>query len=233
LAALGVETAIVLGFDAALASTSADAFIHDLLMGQLGVAGAVAGYDFTFGKGRAGSTALLKAAAIPVEIVEPYGGADPVSSTRVRERLMAGAPEDAAMLLGRWWRIAGVVSHGDKRGRTIGFPTANIALGDYQRPRLGVYAVRLLVGGRSFDGVANVGRRPTVDGQDERLEVHVFDFDGDLYDQRVEVELLAFIRPEQKFDGLPALKAQIASDSAAAMKIVRQPAFAAERFSSR
>jgi riboflavin kinase / FMN adenylyltransferase len=228
--ALGVDTAFVLGFDAALASTSADSFIADVLIGQLGVAGAVAGYDFTFGKGRAGNTQLLKSAGLPVDIVEPYGGADPVSSTRVRERLMAGAPDEAAALLGRWWQVAGVVGHGDKRGRTIGFPTANIALGDYQRPRLGVYAVRMHVGGRVLDGVANLGRRPTVGGQDERLEVHLFDFDGDLYDQAVDVDLLAFIRPEQTFDGLPALKAQIARDSAAAMKIVRQPAYAPERF---
>jgi riboflavin kinase/FMN adenylyltransferase len=233
---LGVDLAVVLPFDAALAALAPDAFAANILHERLGLSHAVAGYDFTFGKGRAGSTETLRSLGAQlgfgVTTVEPVGNGMPYSSTAIRQALSDGAPATAAAMLGRWWRIAGTVAHGDKRGRTIGFPTANIALGDYLRPRLGVYAVRMHVPGqpRPFDGVANLGSRPTVDGQETRLEVHLFDVALDLYGQVVEVELLEFIRPEQKFDGLPALKAQIAVDSASALKICRQPAYAASRF---
>ena len=136
-------------------------------------------------------------------------------SSRIRALLQDGDVERAAALLGRPWEIEGVVSHGDKRGRTIGFPTMNVYLGDLVRPALGVYTVRANIEGESdwLRGVANLGRRPTVGGEDERLEVHLFDFDQDVYDKRVRVQLLRFIRPERKFESFDALKAQIAADA--------------------
>lgn len=236
LRAFGVDIAVVLPFDQAFASRSADSFVRDTLTSRLGLRGAVTGFDFTFGKGRTGTTATLRelgaALGLAVETVPPVSVADasPVSSTIIRERLMAGEPMAAAALLGHWWRIAGTVSHGDKRGRTIGFPTANIPLGDYIRPKFGVYAVRMLgVGDAVLEGVANLGNRPTIDGTEARLEVHLFDFDADIYGRTVEIEMVEFIRPEQKFSGLDTLKAQIAVDSATAQKILRQPAFAPGR----
>jgi riboflavin kinase/FMN adenylyltransferase len=140
-----------------------------------------------------------------------------LSSSAVREALVAGRPDRAAAILGRPFSVEGVVQHGDKRGRTIGFPTANIPLGDYVRPAFGVYATRtLLPDGREVAGVANLGRRPTVDGTEERLEVWLFDFAEDLYGLTLETDLIHFIRPERRFDGLDALKAQIAADAAEA-----------------
>jgi riboflavin kinase/FMN adenylyltransferase len=151
------------------------------------------------------------------------------SSTRARAALTEGRPQEAAFVLGRPWEIEGRVEHGDKRGRTIGFPTANIALGDFQRPAAGVYAVRagLDEGAETkwIDGVANYGRRPTFDKTDELLEVHLFDFNGDLYGQHLRVQMIDFIRPERTFDGLDALKAQISADADQARIILAaQPA---------
>ena len=137
------------------------------------------------------------------------------SSSAIRKALQAGDVHRAAELLGRLWEVEGVVAHGDKRGRTIGFPTLNVALGDLVRPALGVYTVQIQFEGedRWYGGVANIGKRPTVDGTDERMEAHVFDFDQDVYGKRVRIRLADFIRPEQKFEGLDALKAQIAADA--------------------
>jgi riboflavin kinase / FMN adenylyltransferase len=233
----GVDTAIVLPFDMALANLTAEAFVETILQDQLGLKGAVTGFDFTFGKGRQGTTerlhALGRTSGMDVETVQPVsaGGALPVSSTSIREKLMAGAPQTAASLLGHWWRLSGTVSHGDKRGRTIGFPTANVPLGDYVRPGFGVYAVRVLgLDGAVLEGVANIGNRPTVGGTEARTEVHLFDFEGDIYGRDIEIEIVEFIRPEQKFSSLETLKAQIAADSATAQKILRQPAFASGRY---
>ena len=142
------------------------------------------------------------------------------SSTRIREALRAGWPSEASELLGHPWEIEGVVEQGDRRGRTIGFPTANVALGEHLRPRFGVYAVRALVGGAWRNGVANLGKRPTVGKLQENFEVHVFDFAGDLYGQTLRVALIDFIRPEMKFAGLDALKTQIAADGQAARNIL-------------
>ena len=142
------------------------------------------------------------------------------SSTRIREALRAGWPSEAAELLGHPWEIEGVVEQGDQRGRTIGFPTANVALGEHLRPRFGVYAVRALVDDKWRDGVANLGRRPTVGKLQENFEVHLFDFAGDLYGQTLRVALVDFIRPEMKFAGLDELKAQIAADGQAAKAIL-------------
>jgi riboflavin kinase / FMN adenylyltransferase len=145
------------------------------------------------------------------------GSADVISSTRIREHLVAGRPADAARLLGRAWEIDGRVEHGAARGRTIGFPTANVMLADYLRPAAGVYAVRVGVeqgtGTDWHDGVANIGTRPTVGGTDLRLEAHLFDFSGDLYGSHVRVALLDFLRPERKFESFDELKQQIAADA--------------------
>jgi riboflavin kinase / FMN adenylyltransferase len=232
----GVDLVVVLPFDATLANETAEGFVANILVNRLGLRGAVTGYDFTFGKGRSGTTTKLQelgaVSGVRVETVPALSvpGASPVSSTTIREQLKAGAPHVAATLLGHWWRIAGTVSHGDKRGRTIGFPTANIPLGSYVRPKFGVYAVRAVgLDGAMLEGVANIGRRPTVAGTEERLEVHLFDFDGDIYGRDIEIEIVEFIRAEQKFSGLDALRAQIAVDCATAQKILRQPTFAHAR----
>ena len=143
------------------------------------------------------------------------------SSTRIREALRAGWPSEAAELLGRPWEIEGAVEKGDQRGRTIGFPTANVALGEHLRPRFGVYAVRALVDGTWRPAVANLGKRPTVGKLQENFEVHLFDFAGDLYGKTLRAALIDFIRPEMKFAGLDQLKAQIAADGQAARTILR------------
>jgi riboflavin kinase / FMN adenylyltransferase len=240
LAEFGVDLLVVLPFTAELARLSADAFVKEMLVGRLRVGHIAAGYDFTFGKGRSGSatqlTALGADLSFGVDIVPAHhagGETGPViSSTLIRRHLESGAPDAAAALMGRWWSIRGAVAGGDQRGRTIGFPTANIALGAYMRPTLGVYAVRARIGGAPdwIGGVANFGRRPTFDKTDELLEVHLFDFSGDLYGQTLEVEFVSFLRPEQKFAGLDALKAQIAADSLAARAVLASPAGAPNRF---
>jgi len=188
----------------------------------------VTGADFCFGKDRAGNAVSLKAIgarfgieARVAEAVKVGGAHHKISSSDVRRALRGGDPETAAGLLGRPFAIEGAVSEGDRRGRTIGFPTANIALGGYVRPAFGVYAVRnRLADGRIVNGVANLGRRPTVNGAEARLETHLFDFAEDLYGQTLEVELLTFIRGETKFDGLGQLTAQIARDCDTARSIL-------------
>ncbi len=181
------------------------------------------GQDFAFGHRRGGDAAFLAARAealgMGLTLVPPVTDAHgPLSSTRIRRVLQDGYPERATAELGRPWTIRGEVMHGDKRGRTIGFPTANVPLGRHLEPARGVYAVRVrLADGTFHKGVANIGRRPTVDaGTESRLEVNVFDFDGDLYGQDITVALIAYIRAEVKFSGLDALKAQIARDAAEA-----------------
>lgn len=225
--AAGAQAVFAIPFDRMLSEMSPEAFARTILVERLGLAGVVTGGDFRFGKGRAGDAATLQKLGEALGFVaetapEILGEGAKISSTAVREALKAGAPEAAAALLGRPWAIEGEVEAGDRRGRTIGFPTANIALGDYLRPAFGVYAVRAHLPGEAAPrpGVANLGRRPTVDGTEARLETHLFDFDGDLYGQTVEVALERFIRPEQRFDGLEALKAQIAADSAAARRLL-------------
>jgi riboflavin kinase/FMN adenylyltransferase len=164
-----------------------------------------------------------------VTVVEPVRaeGGPVYSSTHIRELLKSGKPRDAARQLGRFWEIDGRVAVGDRRGRTIGFPTANLGLGDYLRPAFGVYAVRVCgdgpddpLGGRTVDGVANLGLRPTVGTPEPRLEAHLFDVNTDLYGRHLRVSLIDFIRPEQKFSGLDALKAQIAEDAQKARTIL-------------
>jgi riboflavin kinase/FMN adenylyltransferase len=213
----GADAMLVFHFGPELASVTAPDFVTDYLVSRIGAAGVVTGEDFTFGKARGGNVELLKilgrANRLSVDAVAPVDddGA-PVSSSRVREALEAGDPATATRLLTRPFAIEGVVERGDGRGRELGYPTANIALDRYQRPRFGVYAVRgRLADGRVLDGAANLGTRPMFDAK-ELLEPYFFDFDGDLYGQVIEVALIDFIRDEWTFDTLDALTAQIAQD---------------------
>ncbi len=229
IARLGVDLLFMQHFDHAFATKSAQSFIDELLLGAIGLSHIVVGHDCTFGNRRRGSPALLREAGalhgFGVTVVEPVHAPDAAaySSTHIRQLLRAGRPREAAAQLGRFWEIDGRVMVGDRLGRTIGFPTANLGLGEYLRPALGVYAVRVSgdgaddpFDGRAIDGVANIGLRPTVGGLEPRLEVHLFDTDTDLYGRHLRVSLVEFIRPEQKFAGLDALKAQIATDAAQA-----------------
>jgi riboflavin kinase / FMN adenylyltransferase len=218
LAEAGADAMIVFSFGDRLASVTAEEFVTQWLGGHLGVTGVVTGEDFTFGKGRGGNIAVLKAlgaaqgiAAQAVGAVSDAGG--PISSSRIREALKAGDCETATRLLTRPFAVAGEVAHGDKNGRKLGFPTANVDMGTYLRPRYGIYAVRgRLADGRVVDGAANLGIRPTFDPPKELLEPHFFDFSGDLYGQMIEVAFISFLRPEQKFDSLDALMVQMGQD---------------------
>jgi riboflavin kinase/FMN adenylyltransferase len=225
----GVQAVLAQRFDESFAALSPDAFINEVLRSGLGARHVFCGYDFTFGARRGGNVERLreqgKQKGFGVTVLDPVMREGEIySSTRIREALRAGWPSEAAELLGRSWEIEGVVEQGDKRGRTIGFPTANVALGEHLRPRFGVYAVRTLIDGQGSkawrNGVANLGKRPTVGKLQENFEVHLFDFDGDLYGQTLRVALIDFIRPEMKFAGLDQLKAQIAADGQAARKIL-------------
>ncbi len=222
----GADAMLVFRFDAELAAVTAAEFVTDYLVSRIGAAGVVTGDDFTFGRGRDGNVEALmvlgRANRLSVDSVAPVAdGDEAVSSSRIRDALQAGDCPTATRLLSRPFAIEGVVEHGDKRGRELGFPTANIPLGPYLRPRFGVYAVKgRLADGRGLDGVANLGTRPMFDPPKELLEPWFFDFDGDLYDQSVEVALHAFIRDEATFDGLDALKAQIAADADAARALL-------------
>ncbi|CAA9508147.1 MAG: FMN adenylyltransferase / Riboflavin kinase [uncultured Sphingomonadaceae bacterium] len=214
----GADATIVYRFDGALAALTAEAFVAERLGRLAGAAGVVTGEDFTFGARRGGTATVLRefgrAHGIAAETVPPllHDGAS-VSSSRIREALKAGEPEAAAALLTRSFSIEGVVQHGDKRGRELGYPTANLTLGDYVRPRYGIYAVRgRLPGGQVADGVANLGLRPQFEPV-ELLEPFFFDFSGDLYGETIAVDLVGFIRPEAKFDSLGALIAQMDADS--------------------
>jgi riboflavin kinase/FMN adenylyltransferase len=228
-AAGGAEAMLVFQFDDALAATTAEDFVRRLLGEHLGAGGVVTGEDFTFGKGRGGNLDLLRvvgaAAGIEARAVGPViDGGRPVSSSRIRDALKAGECEEAARLLTRPFAIRGEVIHGDKRGRAIGYPTANIELGPYLRPRFGVYAVTgRLADGTELKGAANVGVRPMFDPPRELLEPYFFDFEGDLYGQEIEVALHHFLRPEMKFDFLDALKAQMAEDCEQARNLLSAP----------
>ncbi len=222
----GADILYALHFDAHLASLTADEFIAKVLVEGIGARHIVVGQDFQFGKGRTGNVDLLKARgrdqgfAVTTFDLLGAGPVSKISSTRIREALREGKPEIAAQLLGHWWTVEGRVQPGDKRGRTIGFPTANVSLEGYLEPALGVYAVRVEVAGKTHDGVANFGRRPTFDKKDVLLEVHFFDFAGDIYVQQIIVSFVSYLRPEMKFSGLDALKAQIAADSDTALKLL-------------
>ena len=224
-----VQAVVAQRFDAEFAAVTADAFVDDVLLSGLGARHVVCGYDFTFGVRRTGNVEKLRqlggARGFGVSVLDPVTREGEIySSTRIREALRAGWPSEAAGLLGHAWEIEGIVEQGDQRGRTIGFPTANVALGEHLRPRFGVYAVRALIAGDTEQkwrpGVANLGKRPTVGKLKENFEVHLFDFAADLYGKVLRVQIVDFIRPEMKFAGLDQLKAQIGADGEAARKIL-------------
>ena len=225
-AAAGADAMLVFGFDGTLASTSAEDFVGDLLARRIGASAVVTGDDFTFGARRGGNAAVLRelggAHGIVAETVAPVLlNGEAVSSSRIRDALKAGDPGTATRLLTRPFAIEGVVVHGDKRGRELGWPTANVELGSYQRPAYGIYAVRVRLDDHSeHDGVANLGVRPMFDPPKELLETVLFDWDGDLYGRTIEVALHRFIRPEMKFDGMDALKGRMDADAIEALRLL-------------
>lgn len=227
-AAAGADGMVVFHFDATLAALTADRFVAERLVGALRVGGVVTGEDFTFGHAKSGDIATLRRAGGAAGFAVDTVGAvmldgEPVSSTRIRAALRGGDARGAARLLTRPYAIEGVVQHGDKLGRTIGYPTANLDMGPYLRPAYGIYAVRgRLADGRVLDGAANLGIRPTFDPPKELLEPYFFDFDGDIYGQVLAVELIEWLRAEAKFDGLDALIAQMDKDCARARELLAQ-----------
>jgi riboflavin kinase/FMN adenylyltransferase len=219
---MGVERLFVLPFDAALAALTPRAFCEEILARGLGLAHVAVGADFCFGKARAGDVETLKTEGARLGFgvtAAPLiaDGDHDISSSAIRAALREGRPEEAARVLGHWHRIEGPVLHGDKRGRTLGYPTANMALKGLMVPRHGIYAVLadVLDGPRagSYQGVASLGVRPMFDGHAANLETHLFDFAGDLYGAHLSVALVAYQRPELVFDGVEALVAQMAEDS--------------------
>ncbi len=230
LAAIGCDILYELPFNLDFSLMSAEAFVTEVLYDGLGARHLTTGVDFAFGHRRGGNCGFMasRAEALGMGVTQVPAFSDaggPLSSTRIRRALQDGYPARATEELGRPWAIRGEVAHGDKRGRTIGFPTANVALGRHLEPARGVYAVTArLANGEMYDGVANIGRRPTVNaGPESRLEVNIFDFEGDIYGTEITVALIAYIRPEIKFSGIDALTAQIASDAAQARELLKQP----------
>ena len=222
----GADAMLVFRFDAELASMDADAFVAEILARRLGVAGVVTGDDFSFGKGRTGDVDLLR------KLGEQYGvraeavaqvmiDGERVSSGRIREALAAGDPGTATHLLTRPFAVEAVVERGDGRGHALGFPTANVSLGRYQRPAYGIYAVRVRLDDDSeHSGVASFGVRPTFEEGEEYLETFIFDWEGDLYDRTIEIGLIAYLRPEAKFDSVEALVEQMRKDEAEARRLL-------------
>jgi riboflavin kinase/FMN adenylyltransferase len=226
IAALGVDILYVLPFDAEMANLTDRDFAEQVLSRGLGVRHVSVGFDISFGKGRTGSPRSMVAYGAEfgfgVSVAPAAGDNDEkYSSTGVRRALREGRPEVAAQILGRPFAIEGEVVNGRQLGRTLGFPTANVALDDYVVPRLGIYATRTrLPDGREIPGVASIGVNPTVGEVEPRLEVFLFDFDEDLYGQTVETDLVAFLRPEEKFDTLEALVAQMHDDARRARELL-------------
>jgi riboflavin kinase/FMN adenylyltransferase len=228
-AGAGADAMLVFEFGAELAAMDADQFIADVLGSRIGAAGVITGDDFSFGKGRTGDAALL--ARLGAEhgigaeaITQVVLNGERISSGRIREALVAGDTGTATRMLTRDFAVEGVVQGGDQRGRELGYPTANMVLGRYLRPRYGIYAVRAtLDDGSEHPGVASLGVRPTFDPPQELLETHLLDFDGDLYGRKIEVALHAFIRPEQKFESIDDLVAEMRNDEAAARQLLALP----------
>jgi riboflavin kinase/FMN adenylyltransferase len=218
LAELGLDFTVMLGFDRAFASLTAEDFIERVLVAMLGVGHVVVGYDFCFGRGRAGTGETLIAAGarhgFGVTRVAAVSGAngEVYSASQIRHLIAAGRMREAAALLGRFFEIEGVVEQGDRLGRELGFPTANLRLGETLHPAFGIYAAQAFIDGRWRDAVVSLGVRPTVADRGVLLETHVFDFAGDLYGRTLRVRLLDYLRAEAKFADLEALKRQIAED---------------------
>ena len=225
-AAAGADAMVVFRFDAALAALTADEFVRQRLVGCLAAAGVVTGEDFTFGNAKAGNVRVMAAMGerlgFAAQAVAPVAlDGEVVSSSRIREALRGGDTATATRLLTRPFAIRGEVQHGDKVGRTIGYPTANIDLGGYLRPAYGIYAVRgRLEDGTVLQGAANLGIRPSFTPPKELLEPYFFDFAGDLYGRTIEVELVEYLRPEARFNDLDALVAQMDADCARARAVL-------------
>ena len=229
---MGVEFLVVLHFDNQLAKITAEDFVKEVLVGGFDASYVVSGFNFKFGYKGAGDTNLLSQMGTTLgfatngidEVIDDTG--EIISSTRIRQYLADAKPRNPAHLWGRRCEIEGRVSKGDQRGRTIGFPTANIELETNTRPAIGVYAIRAGIDRGPdtvwHDGVANLGYRPTFDGEKCQLEAHLFDFDEDIYGAHLRVALVEFIRPEQKFDGVEELTTQIKTDSSEAEKILAE-----------
>ena len=227
LSELGLEVLFVLTFDGQMASMSAQDFVFDVLVNELAATHVVVGKDFRFGKGRAGDVTVLgymgEMEGFGTTVFAPVfaEGNVKISSSDIRVALKAGRPDEAARLLGHWWRVEGHVAQGEKRGRELGYPTANLKLEHVLHPAFGIYAVRAhLPDGRALDGAASFGIRPTFALESPLLEVHLFEFSGDLYGALLAVEFVAYLRPEQKFDSVDSLKAQIAKDCEEAKRIL-------------
>mgnify|MGYP001182736689 FL=1 len=229
--ALGVDFLLVLPFDKTLSNQAPEEFVKQVIVDGVRAKSVAVGFNFRFGHRRSGDGALLTDLGVElgfevslVDAVVSSGGGI-YSSTHIREHLAAGKPAQAAVLLGRPFEIAGPVVKGDQRGRELGFPTANLKLGSYLQPAFGGYVVRAGLeadgGTRWLDGVANIGNRPTLDGTRLLLETHIFDFDEDIYGQYLRIALIEFLRPEQKFDGIEALKERIEIDSGIARRTVK------------
>ncbi|MCB2050401.1 MAG: bifunctional riboflavin kinase/FAD synthetase [Novosphingobium sp.] len=225
--ASGADAMLVFHFDGDLAGVTAEDFVSALMCDHIGAAGIVTGEDFSFGKGRSGNAAMLATLSashgFSTRAVPPVAlGGAPVSSSRIRDALQAGDCETATALMTRPYAVRSTVQHGDKRGRTIGYPTANLSMGAYLRPRFGIYAVtgRVLPTGQVLKGAANIGIRPTFDPPVELLEPFFFDFSGDLYDQEIEIAFHHFLRPEAKFDSLEDLTKQMDKDCEEARAIL-------------
>ena len=232
LAKMGVKHLFQLPFDAVMAGLTPERFAREVLAQGLGLSHIVVGADFRFGAGRKGSAEdMIRMGAefgfdVTVSDLIQHGNQE-ISSTAIRQALAVGSPRDAAAMLGHWHRIEGEVIHGEKRGRELGFPTANMALSGLHLPRFGVYAVKVDVlsgpHAGSYMGAASLGVRPMFAGEVPNLETYLLDFKGDLYGHHLSVALVDFLRPEMKFDGLPALIAQMDADCARAREIMAQP----------
>lgn len=227
LKSFGVDVVFELPFNQEMASMTPREFVENVLVKGLGLSHLVVGFDFQFGKGRTGTTSTLKELSAEfgftltiVEAVTEH--ADKISSTAIRDALQDGRPEDAARFLGSYWIADGKVEHGEKRGRTIGFPTANLTLGNLIHPKFGIYAVWARIEGQGdwYSGVANFGRTPTTGERDPLLEVNIFDFEDEIYDRHVEVALVSFLRPEEKFESLDALVEQMHKDAQKAKDVL-------------
>ncbi len=227
LAATGLDGAIVFPFDAAFASTTAEEFVQRILVDKFGIGGVAIGYDFHFGKGRAGSPNFLSfegtRLGFPVDVAQPLEDKGrPVSSGAVREALAQGKVVEAAELLGAPWFITGEVIHGQKLGRELGFPTANIRLDPSCQLKHGIYAVRVDIGGQRVDGVASFGTRPTFDDGAPLLEIYLLDFEGDLYGKTLDVAFIGWVRHEQKFPSIEALTRNMIADVAQARESLKR-----------
>ena len=226
---LGVDQLYELPFDATLAGMEADGFVTDVLVRGIGVSHVTVGADFCFGKGRKGTVETLRRLGaqhgfgVTIADLVKFEGQE-ISSTNIRAALAEGRPRDAAAMLGHWHRIEGEVIHGEKRGRDLGYPTANMDVGGLHLPRLGVYAVKVdvLTGPHvgSYGGAASLGVRPMFGENHPNLETFIFDFKGDLYGQHLSVAFIDYLRPELKFDGLPGLLTQMDADCSRAREIL-------------